>query len=342
MRIAVVWNSERTGVISRFGQTCYEGFDRETIESVAAALQEEGHETLICEGDKDLLPRLERFMPQDKVRPSGIAFNMTYGIQGECRLAHVPAMLEMAGVPYTGSNPLGHGIALDKVTTKRLIRDCGIPTPRFSVIRHSDEDIGDLKFPIVVKPRHESDSCGVLLVHDPVQLRRGAEVVFTKYRQEALLEEYIEGREIWVSLLGNEEPNVLPLVEHDFTDCNTSIMTWDMKHALAGPPQRICPAQLESSLIAMLREISIRTFRVCQCRDYARIDLRIDRSGQPFVLEINSMPGLGSSDTYGVAATIGGHNFSSLVNRILDIAHTRYFGIGVAERDLGHIGGGTS
>ncbi|MER9312254.1 ATP-grasp domain-containing protein [Mesorhizobium australicum] len=330
MRVAVVWNHDNSGVINRFGKPRTEFDNRETVESVMAALQESGHETLLCEGDKGLLTRLERFMPPDaQARPSGMVFNMAYGIQGECHSSHVPAMLEMAGVPYTGSSPLGHGLALDKVTTKRLIRDGGVPTPNFRVMRHGTESADDLRFPVVVKPRHESNSLGLQLVHEPAQLRQAVEVIVTQYAQDALVEEYIEGREICVALLGNGEPEVLPLVEQDFGDRETRLMTWEAKNIAVAAPQKICPAQIGSNLATILRNISVAAFRACQCRDYARVDLRIDRGGQTFVLEINSMPGLSTTSSYGLAATTTGHSFSSLVNRILAIAHTRYFGIGI-------------
>lgn len=325
-----MWNHDYTGVINRFGQPRPEDDYLKTVESVVAALQERGHETLLCEGDKGLLAKLERFMPPGpQARPSGIVLNMAYGIQGECRLTHVPAMLEMAGIPYTGSSPLGHGLALDKVITKRLIRDCGVPTPNFRVMRRGTESTGDLRFPVVVKPRHEYNSVGLKLVHEPAQLRQAVELIATQYAQDALVEEYIDGREIWVPLLGNRELEMLPPVEHDFGDRETRLMTWEAKLS----PQMICPAQIDSKLATMLRDVSIATFRACQCLDYARIDLRINRSGQPFVLEINSMPALGVRGSYLVAARTAGHSFSSLVSRIIDVAHTRYFGIGIPEAE---------
>ncbi|MET4328636.1 D-alanine-D-alanine ligase [Bradyrhizobium sp. i1.15.2] len=334
MRVAVVWNHNRTGVINRFGQSCPEIYDREAVESVVAALEEGGHDTLLCEGDKGLLAMLERFMPPDpEARPSGIVFNMAYGIQGECRYTHIPAMLEMAGVPYTGSSPLGHGLALDKAISKRLIRDRGVPTPNFRVMGRGTQSPGDLRFPVVVKPRHESTSFGLQLIHEPARLRHAVEEIVANYGQDALVEEYIEGREIWVALLGNGEPEVLPFVELDFGDRETRLMTWEDKaHLAVAAPRRICPARIESKLARVLRAISVSTFRACLCRDYARVDLRIDRSGQPFVLEINSMAALGMRSAYVQAATTGGLSFSSLVNRILDVAHTRYFGI--SNRDL--------
>ncbi|MER9593122.1 ATP-grasp domain-containing protein [Mesorhizobium australicum] len=331
MRVAVVWNHDHTGVINRFGQPGPEDEDREMVESLVAALQEGGHETLLCEGDKGLLGTLEQFMPPDpQARPSGIVFNWAGGIQGECRYTHVPAMLEMAGVPYTGSGPLGLGVAPDKVVTKMLIRDRGVPTPNFRVMRRGTESAGDLRFPVVVKPRFGSTSFGLQLVHEPAHLRQAVEVIVTQYAQDALVEEYIEGREITVALLGNGELEVLPLVEQDFGDRETRLMACEDKmHMAVAAPQKICPAQTGGKLATMLRDISVATFRACQCRDYARVDLRIDGSGQPFVLEINTMPSLGMRDSYVLAAMTAGHSFPSLVNRILNVAHTRYFGIGI-------------
>ncbi|ESZ03174.1 hypothetical protein X735_33215 [Mesorhizobium sp. L2C085B000] len=330
MRIAVVRNHDHSGVINRFGQPSPEESDDE-FKSVAAALQERGHEILLCEGDKGLLATLGRFMPPDsQARPSGVVFNMANGIQGECRYTHVPAMLEMAGVPYTGSSPLGHGLALDKVVAKRLIRDGGVPTPNFRVMRRGTESIGGLRFPVVVKPRQETMSFGLQLVHEPARLRQAVEVVARQYGQDALVEEYIEGREIYMALLGNEELEVLPPLEIDFGDRETRLFTWEDKMCMTvAGPHRICPAQIGNSLATELRDIAVATFRACQCRDYARIDFRIDRSGKPFVLEINSMPTLGMQGTYVLAAMAAGHSYSGLVNRILDVAHTRLFGIGI-------------
>ncbi|RWO53141.1 ATP-grasp domain-containing protein [Mesorhizobium sp.] len=331
MRVAVVWNHDHTGVINRFGQPSQEFGDRQEVESVLAALQEGGHETLLCEGDKGLLATLERFMPPDpQARPSGIVFNRATGIQGECRFIHVSAMLEMAGVPYTGPSALGYGLSVDKVIAKTLIRDRGVPTPNFRVMRSGTESTGDLRFPVVVKPRREGNSFGLQLAHEPAQLGEAVETILTRYGQDALVEEYIEGREITVPLLGNGELEVLPMVEQDFGDRKIRMMTWEAKF-MADGPQKICPAQIGSKLAAKLRDISVASFHACQCRDYARVDIRIDRSGQPFVLDINTDPALGMDSSYPLAAMTAGHSFSSLVNRILDVAHMRYFGIGIPK-----------
>ncbi|RWI01197.1 MAG: ATP-grasp domain-containing protein [Mesorhizobium sp.] len=334
MRVAIVTNRDFNGVINRFGQPCpqppHAWPNRGMLENVVAALQEGSHETLVCEGDKALLATLERFMPPDpQGRPSGMVFNLADGIQGEKRCTHVPAMLEMAGVPYTGCSPLGFGLTSDKVITKMLIRDCGVPTSNFRVMRRGTESTGDLRFPVVVKPREEDCSFGLQLVHEPSKLRQAVELIVTQYAQDALVEEYIEGREICAAVLGNGELEVFPLVEQDFGDRETRLMNWDAKYVEAAAVPKICPAQIESGLETMLRDIAVATFRACHCRDYARVDFRIDSSGQPFVLEMNSMPSLNVHSSYVTATTTAGHSFASLINRILNVAHTRCFGIGI-------------
>lgn len=220
MRVAVVRNHAHTGVINRFGHSQpkeYVGVDGMVVESIVATLQESGHETLLCQSDRGLLTTLEQFMPPDRqARPSGMVFNMAYGIQGERPYSQVPAMLEMAGVPYTGPGPLGHGLALDKVIAKKVMRERGVPTPNFRVMRFGTENPGDLRYPVVVKPHHEAISLGLQLVQQPTRLKQAVEVIVTQYAQDALVEEYIEGWEICVALLGNENFEMLPLVEQDF------------------------------------------------------------------------------------------------------------------------------
>lgn len=193
MRVAVVWNNDYSGVINRFGRSRPEEYRRVSvgstvIETIVAALQDGGHATQLCEGDKGLFATLERFMPPDsQARPTGIVFNMAGGIQGEYRCTHVPAMLDMAGIPYTGSSPRGHGLTIDKVITKTLLRECGAPTPNFRVMRHGSESTGDLRFPVVVKPRHEYLSLGLQLVHEPTRLRQAVEAIVTQHAQDALV-----------------------------------------------------------------------------------------------------------------------------------------------------------
>jgi D-alanine-D-alanine ligase len=328
MKVAVVRNRNFKGVINRFGQPCPEKYGEKTVQRVVDALSENGHTVALLEADKNLLSELERFMPPGADgMPTGMVFNMAYGIQGECRYTHVPAMLEMAGVPYTGSSPLGHSLALDKIITKTLIQKVGVPTPDFRVMSKAGESADGLRFPLVVKPRHESTSYGLHLVNNPEELDAAVAFVVEKYEQDALVEEYIDGRELCVALLGNDDMEFLPLVESDFGDRKSRLITWaDKFHKSAAEPEKICPVQIDERLAERLREISLATFRACHCKDYSRVDIRVDSQGNPFVLEINSMASLGGTSSYVLAAETAGYTFASMINRILDVAHRRYFG----------------
>ena len=324
MKVAVVRNHERSGVIAHIGQACPEAYGAKTIQSVIAALRSAGHQVAELEGDKTFLAELEAFLSPGPVAPSGIVFNMAYGIQGESRYTHIPAMLEMAGVPYTGSGPLGHSIALDKVVTKDLLMHAGIPTPNYIVMRESTKDV-PLQFPLVVKPRHESTSYGLRLVKNRSELEMAVEAVAAEYRQDALVEEYIEGREICVGLLGNYVMEFLPLVETNFGARQTRLVTFEDKYHLSTvEPEKICPAPVDEALAQELRAISEACFRACYCKDYGRVDIRIDAASNPYVLEINSMASLGAGGSYVCAARSAGYTYEGLVNRILRVALDRY------------------
>jgi D-alanine-D-alanine ligase len=334
MRVAVVCNRDFDGVINRFGQASPEVYGERTVQMVVESLGAAGHEVVLLEGDKTLLTRLEEFMPADSDgQPTGIVFNMAYGIQGECRYTHVPAMLEMAGVPYTGSGPFGHALALDKVITKILMQHAGIPTPRFVITSGtieaglSSDTRACLKFPLVIKPRHESTSYGLHLAYNAEEAAAAVASVVEQYQQDALVEEYIDGREFCVGLIGNEEIEFLPIIESDFGGRETRIVTWADKFMQSDcEPEKICPARVDENLAARLREISLATFRACHCKDFARVDIRVDADDTPYVLEINSMASLGRTGSFVLAAQTAGYDFAAMINRILDEAHSRYFG----------------
>jgi D-alanine-D-alanine ligase len=301
---------------------------------VADALAECGHTVATVEADVCLFDELRRFMPPDPLTgaPTGMVFNMAYGIQGEARYTHLPAMLELAGVPYTGSTPLGHALALDKVITKVLMLDAGVPTPAYRVLGGPEFDggqagdalgsaAGGLRYPLVVKPRHESTSYGLRLVQDEAELNEAVASIAEKYQESALVEEYIDGREVCIGLLGNEMIEFLPPVELDFGDRGLKLMTWEDKfHKRMDEPQKVCPAPLDPAVVERLNRLALATFRACHLRDYARVDIRIDAAGEPFVLEVNSMASLGDGGSYVCAARAAGYDYTSLVARILEVA----------------------
>lgn len=330
MKIAVVRNREDAGIINRYGQPSPERYGRKTVQAVLDALREAGHEARAFEGDMTLLASLREWMPPDEEgRPTGLVFNMSYGIQGEARYSHVPVMLEMAGVPYTGSGPRAHTVCLDKYVTKLVIQDAGIPTPRFALLRNAGdlERAASLRYPLVVKPRYESTSYGLALVRDRGELAEAVARIANDYVQDSLVEEYVDGGEVAVALLGNGTPEVLPLTGFDFGTRTIRMVTGpDKFHRTGDEPRKVCPAPLAEESAARLGGIGVEVFRACQCRDYARVDIRITPDGQPFVLEINSMASLGDGGAFVTSARAAGYDFAGLVARIVDVAHVRCFG----------------
>ena len=331
MKVAVVSNRQKDGIINRFGTPCPEKCGTKTIQGVIDGLQDGGHTVLFAEADLTLTGTLEEFMPPHAHtnQPSGIVFNMAYGIQGNARYTHLPAMLEMAGIPYTGSDPLGHAVALDKVTTKIMLQNDGIPTPNFKVFNHPDEEIGSLHFPLIVKPRNESTSYGLRQVHNRRQLAESVANIIETYNQGALVEEYIEGREFCIGILGNgKDVEVLPIVELAFNGRKEGIFTWEDKyHKTTDEPDKICPAPIDEILADKIRSITKAVFAACHSKDYGRVDIRVDKDGNPYVLEINSMASLGPGGSFIYASKKAGYDFSRLACRILDISHKRYFGV---------------
>jgi D-alanine-D-alanine ligase len=327
LKVAVVRNRSFRNVIARLGQRCPEKYGRRSVQRIVDALREGGHEVQLFEGDMSLLPSLREYLPANSRtgEPSGLVFNLGYGIQGDARYTHVPAMLEMAGIAYTSASPLGHALALDKVVAKVLMQSAGIPTPAFCVMADPKDDTGGLRYPLIVKPRHESSSFGLAVVKDRSELEAAVSNIITTYKQGALVEEFIEGREVNVGLIGNNPVECLPIVEIDFHGrADTALTHEDKFKTKADEPGKICPAPLEEELAQRCRDISIACFLACFCRDYARVDIRISESGEPYVLEINSMATLGWTGSFVTAAKTAGYSFTDIICRIVEVARERY------------------
>lgn len=327
MKIAVVWNSRSDYVPARLGRPCPESYQESAVHDVANALMGGGFDVKVIRGDVMLVANLKNFFGDDidSAHMGCMVFNMAYGIQGDSRYTHVPAMLELAGIPYTGSGPLGHALALDKVITKILIKSAGWPTPAWMVTSDPSCDPGHLRFPLIVKPRHESTSFGLQLARDRKELTEAISHIVKNYLQDALIEEYIEGREVCVGLLGNEPAQCLPLVEIIYKGRALRVYTREDKgHMRPDELAKRCPASIPEPLAVRLKEMALGTFAAVNGRDYARVDIRIDPSGNPFILEINSMTSLSRTSSFVTAALTAGHSFSSLVREIVETAQNRY------------------
>ncbi len=328
MKVAVVYNRESRSVINLFGLPNQEIIGLKTIKRVTDALKKGGHQVIAIEGDKDLVERLEEFMPRVvKGELPGMVFNISYGIQGQARYTHVPSILEMVGIPYVASGPLAHSLALDKVVTKMILQQHGLPTPKFAVLDEPDAPLPDLAFPLIVKPKNEAVSFGLRVVNSEAELREGVDVIFERFRQPVLVEQYIEGREVNVGLIGNSPPETLPPVELVFGGDGPAIYTYEDKTGKSGRAiSHKCPAPIGKDLQERAQDISRRAFSALGCYDCARVDMRLDNDGNLYILEVNSLPSLGEHGSYLVGAAHVGLDFVAVINRLVDEASTRYFG----------------
>jgi D-alanine-D-alanine ligase len=327
MKVAVVHNRDRAGIINVFGPQNRERYNPRTVERVAAALEKGGHTVRVIDGNMHVIEQLRDFMPRViEGERSGMVFNMAYGIQGVSRYTHLPAMLEMLGVPYVGSNPMAHGLALDKVIAKIVFKNAGLPTARFWNFASPDDRFDDLTFPAIVKPKMEAVSYGIRVAEDEADLREAVAELISEFRQHVLVEQFIAGREFAIGVLGNVDPEVFPIVEIDFEGDPTGIQTAQDK--LERPLDKFCPADLPPEKTAELQALVKRAFNSLELYDFARVDLRMDEAGDPYILEINSMASLGLTGTYVLAAQVAGYSYDELINRILEVATVRYFGQG--------------
>jgi D-alanine-D-alanine ligase len=260
------------------------------------------------------LRELREFVPPHPRtgEPGGLVLNLADGIQGVARPAHVPAMLEMAGVAYTGPTPWGHVLAVDQLASKELLRQAGVPVPRVAAI--VDGEPPALDFPLVVKPRHEA-SYPRIVVGDQGELERAVAKVARRFRQAVIVEELAEGRRVCVGVLGNDPPKCLPLVEIDDATGN-----------------RKCPAPVDDDLASLLRTWSLTAFRACGCRDLARMDFRIPDGGDARLIQVTSVGVLGRGGAIAVAARRAGLEFDALVCRVVDVARDRYARAGAPPR----------
>ena len=329
LKVAIVYNKkslDENDVINVFGMTTKEHYSIQTVEKIAKSLEKGGHSVKIIEGGMNIIEHMRDFMPRvvSGERP-GMVFNMAYGIQGQNRYTHVPAMLEMLGIPYTGSGPETHAVVQDKVMTKIVLQKNNLPTPGFWVFTSSDDTFDDLIFPVIVKPKMESTSMGMEVVDNWDDLHKAVAKQIEIFSQEILVEQFIPGREFAVGLLGNgNNIEILPIVEMDLNGDPNRIQTITDKKET--PVDKICPAQLTEEQTKEIKRISLAAFKKLGLNDFTRVDFRMSEDGTFYVLELNSMASLGITGSYYAAAKTAGYTYDSLINKMLDVAALRYFG----------------
>ena len=331
-----------------------------TIDIIRQALAIHGHDVLLIEADEDAYERLRSSRVD-------IVFNIAEGKRGEDREAQIPAMLEMLGIPYTGSGPLALALCLHKGKTKEILAWHGIPTPPFHIMSQPYAPLpSTLRFPVIVKLLHEGSSMGLSyasVLTTPQALAERVAYLTRTYAQPALVEEFIDGREFTVPVLGNAPPRALPVIEVLFKGpCNITLFQPDdlvirmvaraRQQRLLTPitfrfsvdreqvllrteagedlaipvalTESVCPANLPASLTVAVQETAIRAYQALECRDWCRVDMRLGADGIPQILELNPIAGLDPTYWFPRSAKAAGMDFPTLIHAILDSARQRY------------------
>ncbi|MEJ5224830.1 MAG: hypothetical protein WHV44_10290 [Anaerolineales bacterium] len=323
----------------------------ETVDQIRAAIETGGHTTTFLQANADLPYALKEERPD-------ICFNIAEGLGGDAREAQVPALLEMLKIPYTGSRVMANAISLDKTLTKRIWRDRRLPVAPFQEFIVGDEPLrSELRFPLFVKPAREGTGMGVdtkAIVQNEAELRERVNYIVHTYRQPALVETFLSGREFTVGMIGRWDAkrygrfpewyddktgyHVFPVLELDSSRAVTpSVYSQAAKSVSVGEegaPGYICPADIEPELARKMGHLITRAHMAIKAIDYSRTDIRLNEKGEPVLIEINTLPGLtpGYSDLC-LEAAAEGIAYEDLVLEILYLGASRW-GMVPPQRDL--------
>lgn len=296
----------------------------DTVKLIATTIESLGHKVVKIGNVSHLLKKINDLKVD-------IVFNISEGIRGRNRESQVPIVLEMMNIPCVGSDGLTLGLSLDKVMTKKILLSENIPTPKFFETDDPTDNvvkIKDMKFPLIVKPRYEGSSKGLSdksRVEDIEQLRVQIDYIVKTYKQSALVEEFIAGSEYTVALIGNSPVEALPPVQ---IKIDGKLKLGDKFYTFARIQsdrlEYICPAKIDKSLKDKLLDLAVRTYKATDCRDFGRVDFRVDENNNPYVLEINPLPSLSSADVFMCIADHLGVSYDEMIRRILDAAFLRH------------------
>ncbi|MBW2995337.1 ATP-grasp domain-containing protein [Candidatus Woesearchaeota archaeon] len=273
----------------------------------------------------------------EKLRKAKIdmAFNVCERFNGSSFFEpHVASMLELLQIPYTGSGPLTLAMCMNKARVKEILTHHEIPTPKFQVFYSKNKKMDDdLRFPLIVKPTCMDNSIGITnksIVYNEKEMRARVAYVIRMYNQPALVEEYIEGRELAVGVLGNNgSAKVLPIFEHEFpNDMPDKILNYDTKWDDEGDSYNniyeVCPAPMPKYLEAKIRKIALDVYKILDVKDYGRVDIRLSNDGIPYVLEMNPNPGISADCQIPIASEEVGLKYHEMIHGILKHAMERH------------------
>lgn len=303
----------------------------EEIKAVEEAIHSLGHQSLVLAIQEEIFPIihwLKEYQPD-------VVFNLCECVFGNtCWEMNIPALLDLFRIPYTGSSPLTLGLCQDKGKVKDILKSQGILTPRYKIFEKVTDSNKGNSYPLIVKPLHEDGSLGISkgsVVFDEESLSQQVRYVIEEYRQPALVEEFIDGRELNVGLIEeNGKVEVLPISEIDYSEFPEGvpkICSYEAKWVAESPEYQkskpICPAPLEWNLQKGIEQITIKVFRLFGCRDYARVDIRVDKEGNIYILEVNPNPDISPQSGMYRALKVKGMTYEEFVNLLLERACQR-------------------
>ena len=295
-----------------------------TVECLKAALEAAGHKVVLIGGARQLIARK---MSNDlKV---DIVFNISEGFKGRNRESQVPALLDLYNIPFVGADALTLGVTLDKVVAKKCFIADGIPTARYFKANSTDNlfELNTIGFPLFVKTLHEGTSKGITQhsrVENFQQLKVQVDHICQNYKQPALVEEFIKGTEFTVAVIGNNPPKPMPVVQYAIAGKTTlGNEFYSYRHVAEKLVEHICPAPIDEKLARRLQDLAVKVYDAVDCRDFGRVDFRVDEAGHPFVLEINPLPNLCPDDVFVIFGKVTGMSYDQIINTIMDEALVR-------------------
>jgi D-alanine-D-alanine ligase len=305
---------------------------REEVVAIEESLRTGGFNPYVLSVEyfsKDLIHALLKISPK-------FVFNLCEEINGKCELEMcVAGLLDLMGIPYTGSNPFALGLALNKFHVKQILRSAGVPTARGFVCYPGQKVTvpRGMRFPMMVKPARQDASLGInsqSVCRDADELENQVRYIHDVYEQEALVESFLDGREFNVSVIGDKNPEVLAISEIDFAglpEGEPRIVSyrakWDEESPMYCSTVPVCPANIPKRLETRIKSIAVRSYQCIGCRDYARIDLRTDSRGNIYVLEVNPNPDISPKAGFARAARAAGFSYSDIILRIGEAAMER-------------------
>lgn len=322
MHIVITTDSTESRFI-RSNHPKINSYHDDVSQAIKKALENNGFEASVLRVDGNLREILADIHPD-------FAFNCSNFSQENKNYAFSPHVLKETGIPYTGSGEEACNNAYDKEKAKRIFISAGIRTPRSMVVSQSLNQIKDWKkFPVFVKPVKGGCSFGISkdsLIKDRKSMLEKLPKLIKQFNQTLLVEEYLPGREFTVGVLGNKKLRVLPIMEFKRnSEDQLPYRSYNLKMIQSEREDVCCPAKLEPDQQMEIEEMARKSFRALGCRDYARVDLRLDNHGRPFVLEINALPNLmPKSSSYAIMAEKGGLIFNTLIRTIMSLAGDRY------------------